>query len=193
MSTSCTAFCRFQRRLLACASIARTVRNGCLQVRLRRVDCCLLLGDGNLIRLLVQLGEEISLMHAIVVIHQNAGDLSRNAGRNKRHVPIHVCVVGGDGIEHLLDPRDAERHENARTAMPRIPRTRLRFRLDFRASCGAGPDAGDVCAAFASWVVGASPFVVDGELIEPGSLLCSVMSDTVASMKVTFKCPQCEG
>ncbi len=51
-------------------------------------------------------------MHTVVVIHQNAGNLSCHAGRNKRHVPIHVGVVGGDGVEHLLDQRDAEHEEN---------------------------------------------------------------------------------
>ena len=87
-------------------------RGGCLQVCFRGVDRCLLLGDRNPVRLLVQLGEEISLAHTVVVIHQNAGDLSCHAGRNKRHVPIHECVVRGDGVEHLLDPRDAEHEEN---------------------------------------------------------------------------------
>ena len=87
-------------------------RGGCLQVCFRGVDRCLLLGDRNPVRLLVQLGEEISLVHTVVVIHQNAGNLSCHAGRNKRHVPIHECVVRGDGVEHLLDPRDAEHEEN---------------------------------------------------------------------------------
>ncbi len=51
-------------------------------------------------------------MHTVVVIHQNAGDLPCHAGRNKRHVPIHECVVRGGGVEHRLDPRDAEHEEN---------------------------------------------------------------------------------
>ena len=87
-------------------------RGGGLQVCFRGVDRRLLLGDRNPVRLLVQLGEEISLVHTVVVIHQNAGNLSSHAGRDKRHVPIHVCVVRGDGVEHLLDPRDAEHEEN---------------------------------------------------------------------------------
>ena len=87
-------------------------RGGCLQVGFRGVDRCLLLGDRNPVRLLVQCGEEISLVHPVVVIDQNAGNLSRNAGRNKCHVPINVGVVRGDGAEHLLDPRDAEHEEN---------------------------------------------------------------------------------
>ena len=87
-------------------------RVGGLQVCFRGVDRCLLLGDRNPVRLLVQLGEEISLVHTVVVIHQNAGNLSCHAGRNERHVPIHVSVVRGDGVEHLLDPRDAEHEEN---------------------------------------------------------------------------------
>ena len=86
--------------------------DGCLQICFRGVDRCLLLGDRNPVRLLVQLGEEISLAHTVVVIHQNAGDLSCHAGRDKRHMPIHECIVCGDGVEHLLDPRNAEHEEN---------------------------------------------------------------------------------
>jgi hypothetical protein len=51
-------------------------------------------------------------VHTVVVIHQNAGNLSCHTGRNKRYVPIHECVVRGDGVEHLLAPRDAEHEEN---------------------------------------------------------------------------------
>jgi hypothetical protein len=87
-------------------------RDGCLQACFRGVDRRLLLGDRDLERLLIQLGEEISLAHTIVVVHQNAGNLSCHAGRDKRHVPIHVCVVRGDGVEDLLDPRDADHEEN---------------------------------------------------------------------------------
>lgn len=32
--------------------------------------------------------------------------------RNKRRVPTHDCVVRGDGVEHVLDPRHAEHEEN---------------------------------------------------------------------------------
>jgi hypothetical protein len=52
-------------------------------------------------------------MHTVIVIHQNAGNLSGHAGCNKRHMPIHKCVVRGDGVEHLLDPRNADDEENS--------------------------------------------------------------------------------
>ena len=87
-------------------------RDGELEVGLRDVHRRLFLGNGDSVRLRVQLGEAIALAHAVVVVHQNAGNLSRHAGGDKRHVPIHEGVVGGDGIEHLLDPRDAEHDEN---------------------------------------------------------------------------------
>ncbi len=83
-----------------------------LQVRLRGVYGRLLLGDDDPVRLLVQLGETISLTHAVVVVHQNAGNLPWHAWRNKRHMSVDVCVVRGDGAEHRLDPRDAEHDKN---------------------------------------------------------------------------------
>ena len=99
--------------LAPCLRFDRAHRSGGrLQVRFRSVDRRLLFRDRNLVRLLVQRDEELALAHTVVVIDQNAGDLSRHAGCHERHVPIHVGVVGGDGVEHLLDPRDAEHEEN---------------------------------------------------------------------------------
>ena len=60
------------------------------------------------IRLLVQLGEKVSLVHAVVVVHQNPGDLTADAGSNKRHVAVHVSVVRRNSVEGQFDPRDAE-------------------------------------------------------------------------------------
>jgi hypothetical protein len=85
-----------------------------LQVCFRGVDRRLLFGHCNPVRLLVQLGKDISIMHTVVVIHQDAGNLSCHARRNERHVPIHECVAGGVCVEHLLDPRDAQYEENRR-------------------------------------------------------------------------------
>ena len=86
-------------------------RGGCLQVGFRGVHRRLLLGEDNAVWLLVQRGDEIAFAHTIVVIDQNAGNLSWHAGRDKRYVSIDVCIVRGDGVQHRLDPRDAE-HED---------------------------------------------------------------------------------
>ena len=153
-------------------------RGGCLQVCFRGVDRCLLLGDRNPVRLLVQLGEEISLVHTVVVVHQNAGNLSCHAGRNKRHVPIHECVVRGDGVEHLLDPRDAEHEENCQDSNAEHTGQKLSLPRSLSGLLRHGADSGGVCADFASWAAEASPFAVGCALIEPGLLLCSVMSGT---------------
>ena len=64
----------------------------------------------------------------------------------------------------------------ARTATPSTPARSFRFRVAFRASCGT--DSGSVCADFASRAAEASPFAVGCASIEPGLLLCSVMSGT---------------
>ncbi len=87
-------------------------RGGGLQVRRRDVDRGLLFGDRDLVRLLIQRGEEIAFVHTVVVIHQNAGNLACYAGCYKRHVPIDECVVRGGGVEHRPDPRNAE-HEKS--------------------------------------------------------------------------------
>ena len=80
-------------------------RGGCLQVCFRGVDRCLLLGDRNLVRLLVQLGEEIALVHTVVVVHQNAGNLSATRGATNVTCPftnassvetvLRVCLIQG--------------------------------------------------------------------------------------------------
>ena len=85
----------------------RTVALAASQIRLRRIDGRLLHGDGVLKRLLVQFNEKISLVHPVVVVHQNAGDLTADAGGDERHVAVHEGVVGRNRVEHEPDPGNA--------------------------------------------------------------------------------------
>ena len=81
---------------------------GRLQVCVCGVDGRSLLGDRDLIRLLVQFGEKLSFVHTVIVIHQNPGNLAADAGSNERHMPVDVCVIRRDGVEHLPDPGNAQ-------------------------------------------------------------------------------------
>src|SRR5262249_45022977 len=65
-------------------------------------------GDCILKRLLVQLGEKISLVNTVVIIDQHAGDLSAYASSNECDVAIDVGVISRDGAERQSDPRNAE-------------------------------------------------------------------------------------
>jgi hypothetical protein len=82
--------------------------HGHLQVRVLRVDGGLLLGDRDLIRLLVQLGDEVAFAHTVIVIHQNPGDLACDAGSHERHVAIHISVIRRNGGQSPVDIRNAE-------------------------------------------------------------------------------------
>ena len=77
---------------------------GRLQIRLRGIDRRFLFGDRDLVGLLVQLGEKISLANTVVVIDQNPGNLAADAGSNERHMAIHICVIRRNGIEGQFDP-----------------------------------------------------------------------------------------
>ena len=105
------ACCSFQRRLLASASMPRTVAVAASQVGLRRVDRRLLDGDRGPVGLLVQLDEKIAAVHPVVVVDEDARDLAADAGGNEGHVAVHERVVGRNGVEGFHDPRNAERKD----------------------------------------------------------------------------------
>ena len=81
---------------------------GRFKIRLCGVDGRLLHGDGVTKWLLVQFDKNIALFHAIVVIHQNPGDLTVDAGGNQRHMAIHESVVSRSRAEHKPDPGNTE-------------------------------------------------------------------------------------
>jgi hypothetical protein len=66
---------------------------GRLQICLCGIDGRLLHGNCCLKWLLVQLNKKISLAHTVVVIHQNSGNLTVDAGRDERHVTVHESII----------------------------------------------------------------------------------------------------
>ena len=84
------------------------------QFRLGRRQVGFLDPDLNLVRLLVELNDQVSLLDAIVVIHQHLDDLAGDARGDKRDVAVHVGVVRrdrGEGEDHEGDPEVTDRHE----------------------------------------------------------------------------------
>ena len=71
-----------------------------IEVRLCRVDSRFLNSDDDLIGLRVEFDEKISLVYAVVVVHQNPGHLTRHAGRHERHMTVHIGIIGRNGGEH---------------------------------------------------------------------------------------------
>src|SRR5262249_59266882 len=63
------------------------------QIRLCGIDGRFLDGDCVLKWLLVQLNKKISLAHTVVVIHQNSGNLTVDAGSDERHVTVHESII----------------------------------------------------------------------------------------------------
>ena len=82
---------------------------GRLQIRLRGIDGRLLHGDRVLKRLLVQFDKKISLVHAVVVIHQDTRDLTVDARGDEGHVTVHEGVVGRNRAEGMHGPRNPDR------------------------------------------------------------------------------------
>ena len=76
------------------------------QIRLCNIDGDTFFGDYVLERLLVQLGENISLVNRIVIVDQHPGYLPAYARGNEGHVAVHECVIRRDGVEGQLDPGD---------------------------------------------------------------------------------------
>ena len=72
---------------------------GCLEIRLCGVDGRLLYSDRINKRLLVQLNKKISLVHAVVVIHQNSGNLTVDAGSDECHVTVHESIIRRNRVE----------------------------------------------------------------------------------------------
>ena len=70
-------------------------------------------GDRIFKWLLVQLGENFALVDTVVIIDENPGYLAADASGNERDMPIHIGVIGRDGVERQSDPGDAE-YQDAR-------------------------------------------------------------------------------
>ena len=98
---------------MACASMPRTAAVAACRSAFAVSTAAFFTATAIPKRLLVQFDEEISLVHAVVVVHQNPGDLAVHAGRDERHVAVHECVVRRNGVEHRPDPGNAE-HQRPR-------------------------------------------------------------------------------
>jgi len=87
------------------------------KIRLCGIDSRLLHGDGVPKRLLVEFNEKLTLVHAIVVINENPGNLTVDARGDERHMAVYVRVVGRNRAEHEPDPGNPirRRHNDHRT------------------------------------------------------------------------------
>ena len=109
------------------------------QVRLCGIDGRLLHSNRVLKWLLVEFGEKLAFVHAVVVVHQNPGDLAGDPGSDERHMAVDVGVVRRNGVERCENPRDAEytqshqnegaERTNQQPPPPRGPLIRGAFRL----------------------------------------------------------------
>jgi hypothetical protein len=81
---------------------------GRLQIRLRGIDGRLLHGDCVLKWLLVQFNKKISLVHTVVVVDQNPGNLTADAGSDECHVTVHESIIRRYSVESQPDPRNTE-------------------------------------------------------------------------------------
>ena len=80
---------------------------GRIEIRLCGLGGRFLHGDCVPKWLLVQFDKKISLVHAVVVIHQNPGNLTADARGDERHMAVDEGVVGRNRAEHEPDPGNA--------------------------------------------------------------------------------------
>ena len=129
----------------AWATRPRDLGLGGHQVRLGRADGGLLDRDLNPVRLLVELDQQVPLLDAVVVVHEDPGHLARHPGGHEGHVAVDVGVVGGDRVQHRLH-RGLQEISSDRQCGPLPPLARVSPRCDAGlASVGlGGPSAGSV-------------------------------------------------
>ena len=78
------------------------------QVRFRHFHGGLLDGDLNAVRLRVEFDQHVTLLHAVVVVHQDLAHLARHAGSHESDVAVDVGVVGGNRVQRRRHPRRKE-------------------------------------------------------------------------------------
>ena len=64
--------------------------------------------DLDLVRLLVELDQQVPLLHPVVVVHQDPAHLAGDPGGHVGHVAVDVGVIGGDRVQHRLHGRGQE-------------------------------------------------------------------------------------
>jgi hypothetical protein len=85
------------------------------KLSLRRIDSGLLDCDLHAIRLRIELDQNITFFHAVVVVNQNASDLSAHARCHESYIAIHVSVVGRDRVPRMKNSRDDHKDNYQRT------------------------------------------------------------------------------
>ena len=64
--------------------------------------------DLHLVRLAIELDQQGTLLHAVVVVDQDPGHLTGHAGRHERHVSVDVGIIRGDRAQRRLHRGDQE-------------------------------------------------------------------------------------
>src|SRR5207248_1846263 len=64
--------------------------------------------DQDLVRLLVELDEQVPLVYAVVVIDEDLHHLTGHARRYEGHVAVDVGVVGGNRVQRQHQPGNRE-------------------------------------------------------------------------------------
>ena len=95
--------------------------------------------DLILVRLLVELDQQVPLFHTIVVVHQDAAHLAGDPGGHEGHVAVDVSVIGGDRIQHRFTVGARKYPATTKAAMIACMNNHFRKRCDGPAT---GPAAG---------------------------------------------------
>ena len=103
---------------MACSSLKRLARAWATRPRTwawaaarsasAAATAAFLIVDLNLVRFLVELDQQVPLLHAVVVVHQDLGHLAGDAGSHEGHVAVDVGVVGGNRVQRRHHPGNQE-------------------------------------------------------------------------------------
>ena len=123
------------------------------QVRFGRRHGGLLDRDLNLVGFLVELDQQVPLLHAVVVVHQDPAHLAGDPGSHEGHVAVDVSVVGGNRVQHRFHDGnkpvapDRQPDHGHRPQQPFSPGVRWRPGPDE----SGGVPAGGLVAGAACW------------------------------------------
>ena len=60
-------------------------------------------GHLNLVRLLVELDQQVALFHTVIVVHQHPRHLARHTRSHEGHMAVDIGVIGGNRVQHRLN------------------------------------------------------------------------------------------
>ena len=104
-SMACSSLNRLAR---AWATRPRTWASAAARSASAAATAAFLIVDLDLVRLLVELDQQVPLLHAVVVVHQDPAHLAGDPGGHEGHVAVDVGVIGGDRVQHRLHRWDQE-------------------------------------------------------------------------------------